>query len=112
MSASQDFVIVQGDSFIHEFTWVHDGGPQSLADMVGTAQIRVRHNSAASLASFDVTPVDEPGGVFTIGLSTSQTRALPVGHESCVYDVQFTGSEFGTITVVDGAITVKRDVTR
>jgi hypothetical protein len=112
VSDTEDFLITQGDSFIHEFTWVHEGAPQDLTGLTGTAQIRVRHNSSTTLASFTVTPVDAEAGIFTVGLSDSQTRALPVGHESCVYDVQFTGGSFGTITPVTGAITVQRDVTR
>lgn len=112
MTSAQDFYVVQGDSFLHEFTWTQGGVPVSLTGLTGAAQIRVRHSSANPIVSFTVATVNAGGGVFTVGLSPNQTRALPVGHESCVYDVQFTGGAFGTITVVAGAINVSRDVTR
>jgi hypothetical protein len=107
----QDLTLYADDDYAHEFTWEHDGQAQPLTGLAGVCQIKRKPDSAVPLVTQPVLVVDSQGGVFRVTLTKEQTAALPIGRNTCVYDIQFDGPS-GRSTPVRGKVSIKKDVTR
>lgn len=99
--------IYRGDSYEHEFQWLHDDVPVPLASWTGVAKIKDRLDGVV-LATVTVTKTDAVNGWFTVTLTGAQTSALTI--TTGVWDVQFTHTDTRVVTPVSGAVVVSRDV--
>lgn len=102
-----DLAIYRGDTFAHEFQWLHDGQPMNLSDWTPLATMRTRADGPL-LATFEVVKIAPASGVFRISLMPAQTAELP--HIRGHWDVQFTHADGRVVTPDSGRAIVTLDI--
>lgn len=88
------------------------GVPIPLSGAV-TAQIRAARGDSSSLQSFSVDLSGAASGVVVLGITGAQTASLASSGDFVgVWDVQYTVTGGEPVTLVQGKVIVKQDVTR
>jgi hypothetical protein len=101
-----DLLIYQGDDFYLDVTVTNpDGSTPDLSGADPMAMIRVHPADPDVVAQFDITV--DTGGLLHLHLPTDQSSLLPL---NSVWDLQLTVPD--VITLVAGAVTATREVTR
>jgi len=121
--AQYDIQLYRGDYFelmlrLRDGEWDEDGDefvpgpPKDLTDWTVKAQIRATNDTAAVLAAFDATILDQEAqaGAVQLVLSSEDSAALP--GTSAVWDCQLTDPDDRVFTYVRGKVSLKKDVTR
>jgi hypothetical protein len=120
MPGKLNLKINQGETFKHTLKWL-DANEQPINNTgySGKMHIRAKVDTATTLLTFSSNPADTPNGTITFGgadgsivlyLSAAATSAID--WLSGVYDLEITDS-LGDITrLVEGKVTVTKEVTR
>ncbi len=114
-----DLLIRQGATFDAQVTLTNpDGTPVDLTGATLRAQIRRKALDTALLVAFTITVIDAVGGIFTFGLTASQTAALPAAEDPAgiasraVWDMELQDAAGRVTPVYWGTVTIHREVTR
>lgn len=114
-AARYDFEIEQGTTFVLAFSWKDEAGtPIPLTGY--TARMQVRHSVSAEEVLLDLTTendrlvIDELNGRVTIVLDPVVTAAIT--WRKGMYDLELVSPTGGVKRLVEGAVTVSREVTR
>lgn len=103
-----DIHFVQGDSLSRTLHFTQDGSDVDVSDWEITSQIRRRANST-SFISFDVDMTQASDGLVTISIAPEDAALLA---NSCVWDLQRILPSGDVRTLLAGAVTADREVTR
>ena len=119
MIPNYDIDIKQGDTWQTEnITWLRGSTPVDLTNLTGKCQIRTVPGAAGVIATATVTKITAASGIFQLGLTATQTAALPASGQYgfiptvYYYDVQFSGAESYSETIMQGKILVYPEVTK
>lgn len=110
MSGKLDLTIEQGATFSRTIT-IKDASNVVVDISTDTfeGQVRKRHQSGTTEASFTMTVTDGPNGEVTATISATDTAAMDAGDH--VYDIEWTSGS--TVTrLLEGTATVTPGVTR
>lgn len=111
-----NFTVQQGDTFALQLdykTAASSAATPAAVDLTGavvSSQIRVAQDKTSALLATFTCPITVPlSGKFELRLTASQTAALDfsVGY----YDVQVTSSDGTKRTILEGRVTLNREVT-
>lgn len=116
--ATEDITIYQGATFFRRYTW-KTGDPAAPVDLTGASirmQVRTHKESETALltvsngTSGGVTITDAANGEFTVRVEAADTDDLefPRG----VYDIEIEMPDGTVNRLVEGAVTLSRQVTR
>lgn len=108
-----DISLYQGDSYYGPLITLPDlsgfGGPVDLTTATVTAQIRAKETAPDALATFGVDVVDAGARQIRLTLDAEDTAALVA--KKGVWDLQVAEDPW-IGTVLKGAVTISREVTR
>lgn len=115
-----DLLVKQGSTFgPYEITLVDEKDePINLNGCTFLGHIKKSHEDPTPITSIDVTVIDEVGGKFTIGLSSTKTALLLAGPEikskesSYIWDFDLTDAAGKITTLYYGDCKVFREVTK
>ena len=104
--ALQNFTVIQGDTFKRtiNFTVKSTGVPVNLTGSVVSGKIKV----AQTLNDLTCTIIDAVNGVFSFGLSPTQTAGFQPG--TWAMDVQITFTDGTVSTIFSGNLVVVKQV--
>lgn len=111
MAGTKHLELYQGDDYPLRLEFENlDGSSQDVSGFTYRAQIRRAATSpGAPLATFDVDLAQAASGVVELLLPSDQTAGLPA---RCVWDLEETDDNGIVTTLMAGAVTVEREVTR
>ena len=120
MAGKVNLKINQGETFKHTFTWLDANGVAvNLTGMTAKMHIRERLDSATPALVFSSEVIDNPDGTITLGglagtiqLKLSSTKTSAISWTSAVYDLEVTDILLDVTRVVEGSVSVSKEVTR
>jgi hypothetical protein len=111
---SYDLCVQQGATFRRVITWKADG---ALVNLTGyTARMQIRATAEASTALIELTTengriaLGGSAGTITLTISATDTAALTSGRG--VYDLELVSGSGIVTRLLQGAVTISRNVTR
>lgn len=113
MTQVYNIEINQGATYILTITWEVDGSP---VDITGyTAAMQARHNiksTSTFISLTDVSGLTLGGAAGTIVVNLSAATTAAITEKFGVYDLELTAPD-GTVTrLLQGSVTISREVTR
>lgn len=109
-----DVTLYAGDGVAIRYTIRDTGGnPYPLNGLV-TSQIKAKRSDLTPLLTWEVDDSNQASGVVVLSLSGEQTASLITGTKPFhgVWDMQFVAGEASPITLLQGKVVCKPDVTR
>lgn len=107
--ATYNFTIYQGATFDRVFQF-NDANGDPLATSGWTARMQVRSSIETATTLLNLTPGINATGLVTLGLTATQTAALP-GDVVAVYDLELVdGTDVHRVLM--GTVTISGEVTR
>lgn len=116
-AGAYDFIVEQGARWFRTFTYEDNAGSAiPITDYTIEMQIREQKSDTTAAISLSVgsgiTITDASNGVFTIEMTAAQTRAFN-WDAIAFYDVELTPpSTTNTIRLIEGCVTLSREVTK
>lgn len=120
MPGKLNLKINQGETFRYTLIWKDSN--EVLIDLTGAAarmQVRDSHDSPTVLLSFSSNPADNPDGTLTMGgaagtieIYLSAAKTATVTWLSAVYDLEVIETNGDVTRLIEGKISVTKEVTR
>lgn len=110
-AATYNFNLDQGADFVLDLTMKEDGAVKDLSGYSARAQIRKTKDAADATASFVCTIPNAEAGIIKMEMTNATTSAIPAG--VYLYDLEiFTSSDTFVLRLLQGQVTVTREITR
>jgi hypothetical protein len=109
-----DFTVYQGATFTRTFVWTTDGDPVDLTGR--TARMQIRPSFGSSEVYLDATT--ENGLITITALTGEVTLTIPADVSEGFtwrcgrYDIELVASDDSVVRLVQGAVTVSKEITR
>lgn len=111
---THDLCILQGATFSKVITWKADGVAVNLTGYTARMQIRATADAATPLIELTTAngriALGGSAGTITLTISATDTAALTAGR--AVYDLELVSSGGIVTRLVQGVVTISRNVTR
>jgi hypothetical protein len=110
-AATYNFNLDQGADFALELVMKEEGVVKDLTGYSARAQIRKSKEAATPAASFNCTIPAPTEGKIKLDMSNSVSVNIPAG--IYYYDLEiYTGSDYFVLRLLQGQVTVTREITR
>lgn len=114
MAATYNLAIEQGADYQRQLTWFDDAGlPVNLTGWTAKMQLRTKASSETVLLELTHTGGITLGGTNgTILIQINNTTTASFGFVSAVYDLELTSGSGQVTRLLQGSVSVSREVTR
>ena len=110
-AATYNFNLDQGADFVLEMIMKEDGSVKDLTGYSARAQMRKTKDAENPIASFICTIPVPDAGIIKMEMGNATTAAIPAG--AYLYDLEiFTSSDTFVLRLLQGQVTVTREITR
>jgi hypothetical protein len=110
-AATYNFNLDQGADFVLEMIMKEDGSVKDLSGYSARAQMRKTKDAAEITATFTCSVVDPSAGKIRMTMPNATTGSITAG--AYFYDLEiFTASDVFVLRLIQGQVTVTREITR